>query len=337
MTLIPGDGVGPEITEALILVFQALGQPFHWKHAEMGLGAFEKYGDPLPARTIQSIESTRLAIKGPVETPLISGFQSPLLRLRKHFELFANVRPSQILLKDHLNDDKVDMLMVRENMEGLYSAEETYLPVGDDPHGIAQATAYNSRIGCERILRFAFDLAQTQRRRKVTVVHKANVLKKLSGIFLQTARELYGSSEYAQTFEYEEMIVDACAMQMAMNRSFFDVIVTTNMFGDILSDLAAGLTGGIGMAPCMNIGKNCALFEPVHGSAPGIAGKGIANPIALLLSGALMLLHVGKHDEASRLRSAIDKALNEDLVRTPDLGGNASTYEMATAVARHLG
>lgn len=302
----------------------------------MGLGAYQQHGDALPLETIRSIEKTGLAIKWPIQTPLVTGFRSPLVRLRKQFDLYANVRPSRILLQNESRGCHVDMVVVRENTEGLYSAEESYLPVGDDPHGIAQAIAFNSKSGCERILRFAFDFALHQGRRKVTVVHKANVLKALSGIFLETARSLY-RREYSGEFEFDEMIVDACAMHMAMNPSAFDVIVTTNMFGDILSDLAAGLTGGLGMASSVNIGNGCALFEPVHGSAAKIAGHGIANPVALLLSGALMLSHVGLEPEASRLRTAIDQVLNIDRIRNPDLGGTASTLELAEAVMRRLG
>lgn len=335
-TLIPGDGIGPEITESLVAVFAALGEPFRWEVAAMGWGAHDACGDALPPATVRSIERTGLAIKGPIQTPLGTGFSSPLIRLRQHFELFANVRPSRILLDDGQVAGNTDIIVVRENMEGLYSAEESYLAVGDDPHGMARAVACNSRAGCERILRFAFDLALARGRRKVTVVHKANVLKKLSGIFLEAARALAGRAEYAGKFEYEEMIVDACAMHMAMMPSRFDVVVSTNMFGDILSDLAAGVTGGLGMAPGMNVGAKCALFEPVHGSAPDLAGRGIANPVALLLSGALMLDHVGRDEEASRLRTAIDRTLNLDRIRTPDIGGRATTREFTAALIRRL-
>lgn len=302
----------------------------------MGASAYEKCGDALPDATIKSIEKTGLAIKGPIQTPLVTGFESPLIRLRKHFELYANVRQTQLLLSNEAKVGKIDIIVVRENMEGLYSAEESYLPIDNDPHGMAQAVAFNSKQGCERILRYAFDLAISRGRRKVTVVHKANVLKKLSGIFLEAARSLSSSDQYAGKFVYQEMIVDACAMQMAMYPSDFDVVVTTNMFGDILSDLAAGVTGGLGMAPGMNIGEKCALFEPIHGSAPLLAGSGLANPVALLLSGALLLSHVGRDSDSIRLRTAIDQVLNLDRIRTTDIGGKATTRQFTKAVTERL-
>lgn len=334
VTLIPGDGIGPEITGALIEVFDALGGPFQWEQVAMGSNAYREFGDPLPQETIASVKRTGMAIKGPIQTPLGGGFRSPLVRLRSEFQLFANLRPARTLLKGN-GERAVDMVVIRENTEGLYAAQEFYIPAGNDPHAVAAATCWNTREGCERILRFAFDYALKNGRSKVTVVHKANVLKILSGIFLETARLLY-ESQYSGAFEMEEMIVDACAMRMAMAPERFDVIVTTNMFGDILSDLAAGVTGGLGLVPGANIGMHAALFEPVHGAAPDIAGQGIANPVALLMSGALMLEHVGKGGLASRLRDAIDGTLNEDFIRTPDIGGSASCRAMTSAIISRL-
>lgn len=334
VTLIPGDGVGPEITTALVRVFSALGDPINWEVVNMGLAAHHEFGDALPTATVESIRRTGIAIKGPIQTPLGQGFRSPLLRLRNEFQLFANIRRARTILTP-IHGQHVDMVVVRENTEGLYASQESYVPVGDDPRGIAIATAWNSRQSCKRILEYAYQHAITHGRRKVTVVHKANVLKILSGIFLDTARTLY-KEKYTSFFEMEEMIVDTCAMKMAMVPERFDVIVTTNLFGDILSDLAAGVTGGLGMAPGANIGQHTALFEAVHGSAPDIAGRGIANPVALLLSGALLLEYVGKTELANRLRVAIDAVLNKDLVRTPDIGGSASGDSMATAIIRRL-
>ncbi len=334
VTLLAGDGIGPEITAAFLTVFAAFDHPLQWETQAIGKGAYERFGDPLPAATLASIERTRLAIKGPVETPLGSGFRSPLIRLREHFDLFANLRPAHSLLPDN-RFGQLDLVVVRENTEGLYASQESYEAVGDDPHGIARATCANSRAGCERILRFAFDYAIAHGRRQVTVVHKANVLKALSGIFLDTARRLY-AAEYAGRLVMEEMIVDACAMKLVMAPAHFDVLVSTNLFGDILSDLTAGLTGGLGLAPGANIGRDAALFEAVHGSAPDIAGQGIANPIALLLAGAMLLDHVGESASAERLRQAIDLTVNHDGIRTPDLGGTADTQQLSAAIAARM-
>jgi isocitrate dehydrogenase (NAD+) len=334
VTLIPGDGIGPEITSRLIEVFEALGNPFKWECADMGLSAYEKVGDPLPWATIDSIARTGLAIKGPIQTPLGVGFRSPLVRIREEFQLYANLRPARTLLLDS-SRASIDLVVVRENTEGLYASKESYVEVGNDPRGLATATATNSRMGCMRILRFAFDYAVKHHRHKVTVVHKANVLKILSGIFLEASRELY-RLEYAGLFELEEMIIDACAMKMVMSPTKFDVIVTTNMFGDILSDLAAGLTGGLGLAPGANIGNNVTLYEAVHGSAPEIAGKGIANPVAILLSGAMLLEHAGELELAQRLQAAIHGTLNIDKVLTPDLGGTATCEKLTGSVINRL-
>ncbi|MCL2656300.1 MAG: isocitrate/isopropylmalate family dehydrogenase [Betaproteobacteria bacterium] len=334
VTLIEGDGIGPEITAALVAVFESLGQPVGWRPASMGAKAFEQSGEALPSETVASLRYTGLAIKGPIQTPLAVGFRSPLVRLRQEFQLFVNLRPNRTLLTGS-GRPPLDIVVVRENTEGLYAASEAYIAVGDDPRAVAVATAYNTRAGCERILRFAFEHAVKHGRNKVTVVHKANVLKILSGIFLETARDLY-QTHYSGCFELEEMIVDACAMRLAMTPEHFDVIVTTNLFGDILSDLAAGVTGGLGMAPGANIGEGLALFEPVHGSAPDIAGHGVANPSALLLAGAMLLDHIGKASAAARLRAAIVATLNDDRVRTSDLGGTASCAEFTATVRCRL-
>jgi isocitrate dehydrogenase (NAD+) len=332
--LIAGDGIGPEITAAVVEVFDALGRPFAWEPCAMGKAAFAEHGDPLPPATVESFRRTRLALKGPIETPLGTGFRSPLVRLREDFQLFANLRPARTLVPGG-RFDGIDIVLVRENTEGLYVGHERYVAIGDDPHGMAMATGWNTRAGCERVLRFAFDHALATGRRKVTVVHKANVLKALTGLFLETAREMY-ARDYAGRLQMEEMIVDACAMKLVMDPWRFDVIVTTNLFGDILSDEIAGLTGGLGLAPGANIGRDAALFEAVHGSAPDIAGQGIANPVALLLAGAMMLEHAGLAGLATRLRRAVEHTLNVQQVRTPDLGGQAATNDFAKAVVRGL-
>ncbi len=332
-TLIPGDGIGPEVTEAVVAVLEALGSPFAWEVQQGGLAGIEAHGDPLPGVTLDSVRRTRLALKGPLTTPVGGGFRSVNVRLREEFGLYANVRPARTMVPGGRYED-IDLVIVRENIEGLYVAFEHYIPIDGDPHAVAISSGVNTRAGSRRILEFAFDYAVRNGRRKVTVVHKANVLKALTGIFLETAKEV--APRYAGRVEWDDRIVDACAMQMVLDPWRFDVIVTTNLFGDILSDLAAGLIGGLGTAPGANIGADAAIFEAVHGSAPDIAGKGIANPLAMLLASALMLEHAGRQPLAARLRGAVDQALNADGVRTRDLGGSASTMDFARAVIRRL-
>ncbi|HKM64380.1 MAG TPA: isocitrate/isopropylmalate family dehydrogenase [Acidisphaera sp.] len=333
-TLIPGDGIGPEIVDAALAVLDALGSPFDWDRQQGGLAGVAACGDPLPAATLDSIRSTGLALKGPLTTPVGGGFRSVNVRLREEFHLYANLRPAHTLIPGGRFDD-IDLVLVRENLEGLYIAFEHYIPVGGDPHAVAISSGVNTRAGCERIVRYAFEHAVKTGRRKVTLVHKANVLKALTGLFLEAGLEI--AKEYEGRIVCDDRIVDACAMQLVLNPWQFDVIVTTNLFGDILSDLIAGLVGGLGAAPGANIGLHAAIFEAVHGSAPDIAGKGLANPTALLLAAGLMLDHVGLIDTARRLREAIDAVLNQDNVRTRDLGGTASTSEYAKAVVRRIG
>ncbi len=330
-TLIPGDGIGPEVTDATRLVLDALGTPFVWDIQQGGLAGIASGGDPLPAATLASIHRTHLALKGPLTTPVGGGFRSVNVRLREEFQLYANLRPAHTLVPGG-RFDAIDLVLVRENLEGLYVAFEHYIPVGDDPHAVAISSGVNTRDGSRRIARFAFEHALKLGRKKVTIVHKANVLKALTGVFLETAQEV--AKDYAGRIECDDRIVDACAMQLVLNPWQFDVIVTTNLFGDILSDLIAGLVGGLGAAPGANIGAKAAIFEAVHGSAPDIAGRGIANPTALMLAAGLMLDHVGHTDLATRLRRAIDATLNQDGIRTGDLGGTATTADYAQAVAR---
>jgi isocitrate dehydrogenase (NAD+) len=335
VTLIPGDGIGPEVAEATLAVLEAVGAPFEFEWHTAGVAGLKKEGDPLPKATLESIRKTRLALKGPLATPVGGGFRSSNVRLREEFALFANLRPARTLIPGG-RYEKIDLVLVRENLEGLYVGFEHYIPIGDDPHAVALASGVNTRAGGRRINEFAFDYAVKHNRKKVTLVHKANVLKALTGLFLETGREVAKRYE-SKGIACDDRIIDACAMQLVMNPWQFDVLVTTNLFGDILSDLNAGLVGGLGMAPAGNIGADAAIFEAVHGSAPDIAGKGVANPLALMLSAAMMLDHVGHQDKAKRLRDAIDAVLLKDKVRTGDLGGNANTRQFTQAIVSRLG
>ena len=332
-TLIPGDGIGPEISAAVVEILDALGKPFTWETQEGGMAAAQKSGDPLPAALLDSIRRTKLALKGPLTTPIGGGFRSVNVRLREEFKLYANLRPARTLIPGGRYED-IDLVLVRENLEGLYVGFEHFIPIDGDPHAVAISSGVNTRAGSRRIAEFAFDYAVKNGRKKITIVHKANVLKALTGVFLETALDV--AKKYEGKIAVDDRIVDACAMQLVLKPWQFDMIVTTNLFGDILSDEIAGLVGGLGMAPGANIGEHAAIFEAVHGSAPDIAGKGIANPLALLLAAALMIDHVGKADMARRLRAAIDKVLRDDGVRTGDLGGKASTADITRAIVKRL-
>ncbi|HKT74967.1 MAG TPA: isocitrate/isopropylmalate family dehydrogenase [Steroidobacteraceae bacterium] len=332
-TLIPGDGIGPEIVDATLAVLEALGAEFDWDTHSAGLAGIKAAGDPLPQATLDSIRKTRLALKGPLETPSGGGYRSSNVRLREEFHLYANLRPVRSLVPGG-RFENVDLVIVRENVEGLYMGYEHYIPIDGDPHAVGMSTGINTRQGCRRILQYAFEFAVATGRKKVTVVHKANIMKALTGIFLETARDLYEEKNYP--VQMSEIIVDACAMKMVLDPWQFDVLVTTNMFGDILSDLAAGLVGGLGMAPGANIGLDAAIFEAVHGSAPDIAGKGIANPTALLLATALLLDHCKRFEQAMRLRKAIDDTLNVDKIKTGDLGGSADTKRYTQALIARI-
>src|SRR3954452_9931179 len=257
-TLIPGDGIGPEITDAVVEILGALGAPFQWDEQIGGMAAIEAGGDPLPHATLDSIKRTKLALKGPLTTPVGGGFRSVNVRLREAFGLYANLRPARTMVPGGRYED-IDLVLVRENLEGLYVAFEHYIPIGDDPHAVAISSGVNTKAGSHRILKYAFDYAVRNGRKKVTVVHKANVLKALTGVFLEVAKEV--AKEYEGRVEWDDRIVDACAMQLVLNPWQFDVIVTTNLFGDILSDLIAGLVGGLGAAPGANIGAKAAVFE----------------------------------------------------------------------------
>ena len=333
-TLIPGDGIGPEIVDSTVTVLAALGAPFEWDTQIAGLEGVKTAGDPLPSKTIDSIKRTRLALKGPLETPSAGGYRSSNVRLREEFKLYANLRPARTLISGG-RFDNIDLVVVRENLEGLYIGHETYIQIDDDPHAVAMATGVNTRQGSRRLLEFAFEHAVATGRKKVSIVHKANIMKALTGIFLETGLELY-ERKYKGRFTLDTVIIDACAMKLVLNPWQFDVLVTTNLFGDILSDLVAGLVGGLGMTPGANIGANAAIFEAVHGSAPDIAGKGVANPTALMLAAAMMLEHCHLPHMAARLRTALEQTLNVDKARTGDLGGHTSTADFTRALVKRI-
>ena len=333
VTLIPGDGIGPEITEETVKVLEATGLDFRWDRQLGGVAAVEATGTPLPQVTLESIRKSRLALKGPLTTPVGEGFRSVNVGLRKEFELYANLRPARTIVPGGRYEG-IDIVLIRENLEGLYVGVEHFVPVGEDPRAVAESVAIVTRYGCERIIRYAFDYAVAHGRKKVTIVHKANILKMVSGLFLEVGRKV--AEEYAGRVEANDMIVDNTAMQLVLRPEQFDVLVTTNMFGDILSDEVSGLVGGLGLAPGGNIGTRAAIFEAVHGSAPDIAGKGVANPGAQMLAAAMMLDHLGETEHARRLRTALEAVIVQDNIRTRDLGGSASTREFGDAVANRV-
>jgi isocitrate dehydrogenase (NAD+) len=331
VTLIPGDGIGPEITAETVKVLQATGLRFNWDEELAGMAAVDATGTPLPDATVESIRKNSLALKGPLTTPVGTGFRSVNVGLRKEFELYANVRPARTIVPGG-RFDNVDIVLVRENLEGLYIGVEHFVAIGDDPRAVGESLAIVTRRGCERIVRYAFEYALKHGRRKVTIIHKANILKMVSGLFLEVGRAV--AKEYEGRVESNDMIVDNTAMQLVLKPEQFDVMVTTNMFGDILSDEVSGLVGGLGLAPGANIGTKAAIFEAVHGSAPDIAGKGVANPSAQMLAAAMMLDHIGELERAQRIRDAIVTTIVRDGIRTRDLGGTASTTEFGNAVAK---
>ena len=330
IAVIRGDGIGPEIMEATLRVLDALQCGLQYEFVDAGLAAWERCGELIPAATLESIGRHRIALKGPLTTPVGEGFSSINVELRRRFDLYANVRPAISIPGTRARYEGVDLITVRENTEGAYGAEgQTLSPDGETAQSIIKVT----RRGSERIVRYAFELARRLGRRKVTVVHKANIMKTTSGLFLKVAREVAADYPGIAT---QEMIVDNACMQLVMNPHQFDVIVTTNLFGDILSDLAAGLVGGRGLAPGANIGTEAAIFEAVHGSAPDIAGKGLANPCALLLAAAQMLDHLGLDAKAQQLRAAIRATVGAGDRTTPDLGGSGNTAAFGDAIIARL-
>ncbi|BDU20958.1 isocitrate dehydrogenase [Dyella sp. GSA-30] len=331
IAVIPGDGIGPEIMNATLRVLDALDTGLNYDVVEAGMVALDKHGDLLPAATLEAIAKHKVALKGPLTTPIGGGFTSINVTLRRHFDLYANVRPAISFPGTKARYDNIDIITVRENTEGAYLAEGQTLSEDGET---AQSIIRNTRKGSTRIVRYAFEMAVKKGRKKVTAVHKANIMKTSSGLFLNIAREV--AKEYPQ-IEFNEMIVDNTCMQLVMKPEQFDVIVTTNLFGDILSDLCAGLVGGLGLAPGDNIGESAAIFEAVHGSAPDIAGKGIANPCALLLAAADMLDHLGMVEKGSKIRAAIrDTMANDRDHVTPDLGGKGSTESFGEAIVKRV-
>ncbi len=333
VTLIPGDGIGPSISNATVRLLAAAGADIEWDSQVAGMAGVARFGDPIPDATLDSIKRTKLALKGPLETPVGEGYRSINVALRKTFDLYANVRPAYSILPGGRYEN-LDLVLIRENTEGLYVGVEHYIRVGDDPRAAAESMAIITRAGSERIVRYAFEYAVKHGRKKVTLVHKANILKFSQGLFLDTGRMV--ARDYAGTIEFEERIVDAMAMNLVLHPERFDVICTTNLFGDILSDQISGLVGGLGLAPGANIGANGAIFEAVHGTAPDIAGKGVANPGALMLAACMLLDHVGQTERAKRVRRALEQTIREGKTVTRDLGGNASTEEFTDGIIAKL-
>ena len=333
VTLIPGDGIGPDITEAAVRILEAAGASVTWDRRLAGVAAVDSFHTPLPTETLDSIRTTRVALKGPLTTPVGTGFRSINVALRKEFDLYANVRPARTLKRGGRYED-IDLVLIRENTEGLYVGVEHYIGMGDDPRAAAESIMIITRFGAERIVRYAFEYAVRNGRRKVTLAHKANILKFTQGLFLEAGRRI--AEEYVGRIEFEDRIIDATAMHLVLNPYQFDVLVMENMFGDILSDQMAGLVGGLGMAPGGNIGRDAAIFEPVHGSAPDLAGKGIANPTAILLAGCMMLDHLDQANVANRIRKAVVAAFEAGEALTPDLGGSSTTQDLADSILRKL-
>ncbi|HMA25532.1 MAG: isocitrate/isopropylmalate dehydrogenase family protein [Gemmatimonas sp.] len=333
VTLIPGDGIGPSIANATVRILAAAGAQIEWDTQVAGLAGVARFGDPIPDATLDSIKRTKLALKGPLETPVGEGYRSINVALRKTFDLYANVRPAYSIIPGGRYHD-LDIVLIRENTEGLYVGVEHYIRVGDDPRAAAESIAIITRAGSERIVRYAFEYAVRHHRKKVTLVHKANILKFSQGLFLDTGRMV--ARDYAGQIELEERIVDAMAMNLVLHPERFDVIVTTNLFGDILSDQISGLVGGLGLAPGANIGINGAIFEAVHGTAPDIAGKGVANPGALVLAACMLLDHIGDEERAKRIRTALETTIRDGKTVTRDLGGTASTDQFTDAIIARL-
>jgi isocitrate dehydrogenase (NAD+) len=328
IVLIPGDGIGPEVTAAARQVVEAVGVSVDWKIAQAGQSALDAVGSPLPAETLDAVRNSAAALKGPTATPSGTGFRSVNVELRQKLQLFANYRPARSLPGVPSRYENVDLIVVRENTEGLYSGlEHEVVP------GVVESLRVVTEPASERIARFAFETARRQGRHRVTCVHKANILKLSDGLFLRTCRRV---AEGFPDIAFDECIVDAAAMKLVINPGAFDVLVMENLFGDILSDLTAGLVGGLGLAPSANVGHGVAVFEAVHGSAPDIAGKGLANPTALILSAVLMLRYLGETSAADRIENAVRAVFAQGDVRTGDLGGKATTDEFVGAVVANL-
>jgi len=324
VTLIPGDGIGPEVTEAAVRVVEAVGAPIDWEPVEAGAEVVSKYGTPVPEGVLNSIRKNGIALKGPIGTPIGGGFRSANVELRQALDLFASVRPVRNVPGVASRFEGVDLVLVRENTEDLYSGLEHRIAPG-----IVESLKVVTERACLRIARYAFELAQREGRAEVAAVHKANIMKLTDGLFLECTRRV--AREFGEV-RYREVIVDNCAMQLVRDPGQFDVLVLGNLYGDILSDLCAGLVGGLGVVPGANIGEDCAIFEAVHGSAPDIAGKGLANPTAVVLSAAAMLAHLGFRDEASAIERAVHAIFLDPANRPRDLGGTATTAQVTHAL-----
>ena len=330
ITVIPGDGIGPDIVKSALAILEKAGCEFDYEFVDAGLTALEKTGELLPQATLDAIAKNGVTLKGPLTTPVGEGFTSINVSLRKRFGLYANLRPVKSFKGTQARYDNIDIITVRENTEGMYSGLGQ--KVSEDGSE-AEAMSKITRAGAERIVRFAYDLARREGRKKVTAVHKANILKSTSGLFLKVAREI--ADEYPD-IESAEMIVDAACMRLVMNPEDFDVLVTTNLFGDILSDLCAGLVGGLGMAPGANIGKDCAIFEAVHGSAPDIAGKNLANPSSVILAAVQMLEYLEMPEPAEKITRALAEVIESGDRTTRDLGGSHGTTDFSDAIIERL-
>jgi isocitrate dehydrogenase (NAD+) len=328
-TLIPGDGIGPEVTEAALRVLEAAGVAIEWERVEAGGEVVVKYGTPVPEAALQSIRRLGLALKGPITTPVGEGFRSANVTLRQSLDLYASVRPVKSIPGLPTRFEGVDLVVVRENTEGLYSGLEHRVTPG-----VVTSLKVVTERACLRISRYAFQLAERQGRRKVTAVHKANIMKMTDGLFLECARKV---ARDHPGIEYEEIIIDNCAMQLVRDPTRFDVLLLENLYGDIMSDLCAGLVGGLGVVPGANVGDDCAVFEAVHGSAPDIAGKRLANPTAVLLSAVELLRHAGESEVAARIEAAVHATLADPACRTRDLGGRCSLDEYTDAVIARVG
>ena len=332
VTLIPGDGIGPEITEAAIKVVEATGITIEWERHDAGLKAIEQYKDPLPQHVLDSLQRTKIALKGPLTTPVGTGFRSVNVALRKEFDLYTNLRPAKSFAGVTSHWNNVDLVVIRENTEEFYAGIEHFI---DPMKSAAETIGIITRSGSERIVRFAFEYARRERRKKVTIVHKANIMKFTGGLFLETAKSV--AAEYPD-IECNDRIIDNMAMQLVINPQQFNIIVTTNLFGDILSDLCSGLVGGLGLAPGANIGYNVAMFEAVHGSAPDISGKNIANPSAIILAAAMLLKHIGETKAAENIEKAVAAVVKEGKHVTRDLNpaSTTGTMQMAEAIITNL-
>jgi len=328
--LIRGDGIGPEVIDAAVRAIEATGAVIEWEPMDAGAGAIPKHGAPLPEVTVASIRKNSLCLKGPLATPIGGGYRSVNVALRQEFDLYANLRPARSFPGLVTRYEKVDLVVVRENTQGEYSGIEHFI---DPTKNAAESISIITRFGSDRIIRFAFEHARAHGRKKVTLVHKANILKMTSGLFLQVGREI---AQSYPDIEFTDIIVDNCAMQLVRDPTRFDVVVTTNLFGDILSDLTAGLVGGLGLAPGANIGEQAAVFEAVHGTAPDIAGKGTANPVAAMIAGSMLLDRVGQKERGVRLEASVRRAIAKGKDLTPDLGGSGTTERFTDRVIEEL-